>query len=192
MNLTLREAATLLGRSGRTLRDQVARGDIRGIKEKGAWVIPSDALPLTQAQRRALQARAEEIRSAVEDVLPSRMATDRAAKARSLADVEAFRKARGVSRAMKAASASPMAIADLEEGLLLLAEGNASFDRDMKVVALRGARARLGRVVGRLLLDADDLPAEPVHGWIRILEGEVLPLLAGLCRWAEHLPRRSP
>ena len=43
MKLTVREAATLLGRSSRTLRDQLARKEILGVKEKGEWVIPASA-----------------------------------------------------------------------------------------------------------------------------------------------------
>jgi hypothetical protein len=192
MDLSLREAATLLGRPPRTLRDQLARGDLRGSKVKGAWVIPSDALPLTERQRRALQARAAEIRAAMEDVLPSRAATERTSRRRSLADVEAFHRGTALLRQLRAEGEPWGAAAgELEEALLLLAEANAQYDRDLKVDGLRAARARLGRAAALVLMAADDPPAAPVPDWLRVLEGEVLPLLAGLSRWAERLPRRS-
>ena len=54
MELTITEAATLLGRSPRTVRAQVARGELPGFKRGGQWVIRREALPLSEAQRAAL------------------------------------------------------------------------------------------------------------------------------------------
>jgi len=59
MDLTIREVATLLGRSSRTVRAQVARGEIPGVKRGRRWLVPRHNLPLTEAQRRSLQAKAE-------------------------------------------------------------------------------------------------------------------------------------
>ena len=53
MELSITEAATLLGRSARTVRAQVARGELPGFKRGGQWVIRKEALPLSEAQRRA-------------------------------------------------------------------------------------------------------------------------------------------
>jgi hypothetical protein len=78
---------------------------------------------------------------------------------------------------------------ELEEEALRLAQANAQFDRDLKVSELRAARSALGRAIGRLLLEAEEPVPEPVASWLRTLEGEVLPLMAGLSRWAERLPR---
>ena len=58
MELTITEAATLLGRSPRTVRAQVARGELPGFKRGGQWVIRREALPLSEAQRAALQQKA--------------------------------------------------------------------------------------------------------------------------------------
>jgi hypothetical protein len=71
MELTIRETATLLGRRARTLRAQVARGQIPAVKKDGRWSIPRRAVPLTDAQRAAMHGRAGEVREAVEAVLPS-------------------------------------------------------------------------------------------------------------------------
>ena len=51
MELTVREAAALMGRSARPVRAQVARGELPGVKRGGRWLIPRKALPLTEAQR---------------------------------------------------------------------------------------------------------------------------------------------
>ena len=61
MELSIREAAALLGRSPRTLRAQVARGEIVGVRRGRGWVIQREHLPLTEGQRAALQARAQQV-----------------------------------------------------------------------------------------------------------------------------------
>lgn len=58
MQLTLTQAATLMGVSPRTLRDRVARGDVPGVKRGGRWTIDSHEMLLSETQRRAMQARA--------------------------------------------------------------------------------------------------------------------------------------
>ncbi len=39
MKLSARETATLLGRNIRTVRGQLARGELPGVKEDGRWVV---------------------------------------------------------------------------------------------------------------------------------------------------------
>ncbi len=70
MNLTVREAAVLLGRSPRTVRAQVARGVLPGRKVGGRWRLKRETLPLTEAQRRQLRRKAEAVRRAVDQALP--------------------------------------------------------------------------------------------------------------------------
>ncbi|MCB9765616.1 MAG: helix-turn-helix domain-containing protein [Alphaproteobacteria bacterium] len=191
MDLTLREAATLLGRSPRTLRGQLARGDVPGRKKGGRWLIPSDTLPLTEPQRRALQAKADEVRELVEDALPSRTARRRKEGLRSVVDLEAFRVGRPVLRALQAADRPALvpAAAELERCLVILAEGCHLFHREPKLAALNEARSHLGRAIGHLALAAEDPTAEPEATWLSTLEREALPALSGLVRWAERLPQ---
>ena len=49
MDLTVREAATLLGCSSRSVRARLARGSLLGQKRGGYWKIPRDRLPLIDA-----------------------------------------------------------------------------------------------------------------------------------------------
>ncbi len=51
MDLSVREAALLTGRSPRTLRAQLARGEMPGVKRNGRWVLDRRNLPLTDDQR---------------------------------------------------------------------------------------------------------------------------------------------
>ena len=75
MELSVREAATLMGRSPRTVRAQLARGELPGVKRGGRWRVQRRHLPLTEDQRRALQTKADGIRQLVDDALPGRTAT---------------------------------------------------------------------------------------------------------------------
>ena len=198
MELSIREAATLMGRSPRTVRAQVARGDLPGVKRNGRWRIERRHLPLTEAQRAALQAKADDIRHVVEAALPSRLARSTGQRHRSIADLDAFR--RGAELLTEIRGAADDGIDEplrqrvagrLEEALLALAEGVQQFDREVKVEALRRSRGHLARAVGLLLLAAGIPPASPAHGWVAALETEVIPAVAGFARWADGLGRKA-
>lgn len=196
MDLTVREVAALTGQSPRTVRAQVARGELPGAKRGGVWRIPRHSVPLTEAQRRALQARADEIRDVVDGVLPSRLATTRERRSRSVADLAAFQLGAALLREIEGAKpealpdAKRVAIADLMQGALLdLAEGVLQYERDLKLAAINRARAGLSRALATLLLRAGMSPEPPVLAWVAALERDVLPAVAGLARWAERLGR---
>jgi excisionase family DNA binding protein len=101
MELSVREAATLMGRSPRTVRAQVARGELPGIKKNGQWRIRRRHLPLTEAQHLALQEKAQNVRDAVESVLPSRIARHSSDRTKSIIDLEAFRSGASVLRSLR-------------------------------------------------------------------------------------------
>lgn len=189
MELSLREAATLLGRSPRTLRGQLARGDIPGKKKGNRWVVPSDSLPLTEPQRRALQAKADEVRELVEQALPSRVARTRGKGGLSVADLDAFRHTLPVYVAVRARPDLAACADELEQALLELAEGCHHFHPEPKTQAFVAARAHLGRAVGRLLMSGPTPLPELESEWLAALEGEALPALSGLLRWVERLGR---
>lgn len=196
MDLSVREVAALLGRSPRTVRAQLARGDLPGTKRNGRWRLERRHLPLTESQHRALQSKAETIRQAVEEVLPSRLAATPGSRSRSVVDLAAFRRGAEILAAVRAAGgdeAPPPALLRvarlLEEALLALAEAVQHFDRDLKLAALNRCRALLARAVALLLLQGPLPPAEPVLGWVSALEAEVTPAVAGFARWAEGLKR---
>lgn len=191
MELSLAEAASLMGVSARTLRARAARGDIPARKRAGAWRFDRRDLPLTEAQRAGLQARVDEIRASVEAALPSRLAAHHGDRRRSLADLDAFRAALGVHTAIRAAERTPgrtRALASLEAALDELAEATLVYTRSSKLAALDRSRAALGRAITALFVEAGVPPAEPQHAWLLVLEHEVAPAIAGLARWASKLP----
>lgn len=195
MKLSAREASTLLGCSPRTLRAQLARGELPGVKKNGRWLIERRDLPLNESQRRSLQGKAARVRKAVDDALPSRLARRHGDRSRSLADLDAFRLGAEVYAEVRSdgevlGEARREHVAGmLEGGLLAVAEAAYQYDRELKLDALNRARAELSRAGATLLLAAGLEPAEPVARWVTVLEGEVLPAVAGFARWADGLGR---
>ncbi len=194
MELTVREAAALLGRSPRAVRAQLVRGDLRGAKRGGRWRVERRHLPLTEAQRESLQAKAETVRKAVEEALPSRLARTRGQKSRSLADLDAFRHGAGLLARLRADESDALSdvsrrrvIRQLEEALLALAEAAQHFERELKLEAIHRARAHLARATAVLLLEAGIPPREPVFAWVTTLESEIIPAVAGFARWVDKL-----
>lgn len=192
MELSLSDAADLLRVKPRTLRAQLARGKIIGIKRDGQWFIPRRNLPLTDDQRNVLQQRAEDVRCSVEDALPSRTARHAHDRRRSFVDLDAFRFAHALLGDVRNhADADPGGAlrAGLEQAIEELCVGSCAFDIQTKLPALRAARARFARCFASVLLTAPLPLPEPHVSWIRRLEGDVLPAMGGLLRWAERLER---
>lgn len=187
MELSLTEAAAILDCSTRTLRDRVRRGDLRGTKRGGRWMIDRRELPLTDSQRAALDDRRESVRSAVDDALGRAEGNGRH---RSLADLETFAQTAELRREILgdgsvAGELAERLAADLEGALLALAEGAHAWDRESKVDAFRRARSALSRAVGLAYSEPDD--GSDLAPWANRLEQHALPTLGGLLRWAEGL-----
>lgn len=194
MELSVRQAATLMGRSPRTVRAQVARGELPGVKKNGQWKIERRHLPLTEAQHHALQQKAQAIRDTVETALPSRVAAHAADRTKSLLDLDAFRAGVSVLRHLRASSESTLSddtrrrVGERIEGaLLVLSEAVLQFDRQVKLEALHRSRARVAHAIAFLLIDSQMPPPEPVLGWVRKLENEVAAGIGGLARWVDRL-----
>jgi hypothetical protein len=197
MDLSVREVATLLGRSSRTVRAQLARGELAGVKRNGRWRIARHNLALTDAQRRSLQGKADTLRQAVEDSLPSRMAATPGQRSRSVADLDAFRCGARLLAALRMAGPEAPAAATfervaglLEQALLALAEAVQQYDRELKLAALHRTRAGLAHCVAILLLEGGIPPREPLFSWVVTLETELIPAVAGFSRWADGLRER--
>lgn len=70
MKLTVKEAATHLGRTERAVRAALSDGRIRGHKHGGRWVIHRRDLPLTEAERARVEATIEDLHDAVDEAVP--------------------------------------------------------------------------------------------------------------------------
>ena len=190
MDLTIHEVATLLGLTDRAIRARIRAGTLAAVKRGGRWLVPRRAIPLNDAEQRALQHRAELMREAVERALPSR-ATDRLeTRHRSLEDVEAFRALRETHRAASAAGAPPAVVDALRGACGALSRGHHLFAPREKALHLDAARCTVASLVADLLMES---PESPTSASLAMrLEREVLPKLGRLARRAESLPARGP
>lgn len=191
MDLTIREAAALLGRSPRAVRAQVARGELPGTRRGRAWILDSQKLPLTAEQHREFQPRAARVREMVDSALPSRAASTRDRKRHSAADLRPFQMGLAVLAEIRA-STDPVIRAvepGLEIALLRLGEGAHAWPAHAKGRAFTAARRAFSRCAARLLLCPDH---EVARRLADKLENDVLPTLSGLLRWTERVrPRPS-
>ncbi len=163
MEISLREAAVLMGVSPRTLRAKAQRGELPATKVGRVWRFDHRHLPLTAEQRDRMQSRAQEVRDAVEAVLPSRMAQTRSRSARSLADLDAFRLGAEALTEARAADVPELARQALECALLRVAEASFVYDRGLKLELLNRARVALGEAVARLLLEESAASRDLAH-----------------------------
>lgn len=193
MEITIREAAPLLGRSTRAVRAKIARGELPAQRRGRTWMIPLASLPLTESQRQSMQQRAELVRGSLDAVLPSRAAIDRRRARRSLLDLLPFthgvRLLREVTTATTAGGERDLVVRTLRHALLELSVGAAEYDTRLRADALRRARAGFARVTG-LLLATLEPPDARVLQWCARIEHDVLPPIGGLLRWAERRGRQ--
>ncbi len=194
MLLSIREAALITGTSQRTLRGQLARGELAGRKQAGRWMIEKHSLPLTDSQRATVQARAEEVREAVNEALPSRNGRHAQDRRRSVLDMDAYRAGGSVLAELAALQIAVPSSSDLgrtttavETALLRLAEATYAYAAEDKITALRGARAEVSRAVGWLFMRPPADFASKFHAMAIRLETEVLGPIGGLIKWAEGL-----
>ncbi|MCA8957320.1 MAG: helix-turn-helix domain-containing protein [Planctomycetes bacterium] len=190
MELTIREAAPLLGRSTRAVRAWIARGQLPAHKRGNTWWIRSEDLPLTHHQRTGIQARADQVRQIVDDALPSRAARTRDRRSRSVVDLHAFRAGQELLRelaALEPTETRTQTARAIRAALLDLGAGTYEFDRATRAASFRRARRRLARTICRLVLAEQGAPE--LHVCARI-ENDMLPPIGGLLRWAET-PRRK-
>lgn len=197
MRLSIKDAAALCGRNERTLRAQLMRGEIPGKKENGRWMIERSAIPLTDAQRAAWDARAELIRGAVRDALPPGQSGDGKKRRRSALDFDALRAGKSIfdglalrAEVPSATDVQKRALRYFDRGLLRLCEALYTFDLAAKIRQLRASRSLISRCIGCLVLAAP--PTMPPIETIERIEVEILPAIGGLLRWSEkRIEKRS-
>lgn len=192
MELSVTEAATWLSRSSRSVRASLKAGRLPGFKRGGRWVVPSQSLPLDETARRALHAKADHIRDAVESVLPSRGEVDRRRRRDSLADLKIMRAVHGLLDAARSADDTrgrDELVDALGRAARCIARGHYDFDLDDKRDAFLAARRAVADAASALVIAPGRAPGgplpDPAAVWLATIEGEILPLIGGWLRWIE-------
>jgi hypothetical protein len=193
MELSVAQAAALVGRSPRAVRAWIASGRLAARKTERGWFVRSEELPLTEAQREQVQRRSENVRSAVDAALPSRAAMSRDRRSRSLLDLDVYRllleqvaglQARGA--ALSASHEVLRATTLARRAAISLAEGLVERMPAPRLRHLLDARRMLGKALAHLhLCEEGKSHAVP-------FEQQILPMLGGLLRWSTRSATRSP
>ncbi len=187
MELSVVEAAELLGVRPRALRARLARGSLAGRKVDGAWRIRREDLPLTETQRRRMAVRADQARRALDAALPTRLP-----HGRTLVDLDAFRAGAEVLESLRDFPEAATASEVLRAALRQTAAAAHTRDRRHKAERFDQARAMVGEAAGLLLLTGTLPPTPWVAEAVARLECQVSPALAGLARWARGRGKEQP
>ncbi|MEM7246747.1 MAG: helix-turn-helix domain-containing protein [Acidobacteriota bacterium] len=202
MELTVTEAAAVLGKSARTVRHLVKQGKIPGRRVGNRWLIDREALSATfthdaDARRERVRELEEHVAKALDDSLPagSREHGDR--RHYSVSDLRAFQHGKEVLAELDRTIAStPSLAAELREarGSLLcclraLTEGSHQFHADLKLECFLRARTTCCACITDLLTVSAADHAVSLAELADRLERDLLGALRGLLRRAERRRR---
>ncbi len=178
MNLTLSQAAERLGKTRRQIRYLIQQGRLEAHKDGGRWVVDSERLPISEAQREAQARQAGRLREAVEAVL------EPPARGRySVRDLKAV--AVGVplyQRCLRILGEESPATRELGLGLEQLAIGYHRYGWSEKRDAYRSARDAASRAAMALLLAEHPEAGELLDR----IEQELMPAITGVLRRTER------
>ncbi len=184
MDLSLSEAARLLGKSDRQVRYLIRAGTLPARKKNGRWIVRRDDLPLSDKQERAVEHKKERAARLAEEIL--RPEGGNARKRYSIRDLRAYREGAAIYRELTAAAGADHAATELmREALMLLACGYHEFQAANKAELYARARHEASRAAMALLLDDEEKHRDQVER----LESAFLPALGGLIHHSDKRRR---
>ncbi len=181
MDLTLSQAAQLLGKSVRQVRYLIRTDRLPAHKDGGRWRVKSADLPLSPGRQRAGNARADDFRAVVDSALAVTPAQQR--RRYSVADLPAFKLGRALHRAATGALGEEHASSvALRRALEELALGCHRYHRRDKGDCYHAARDHAA--VAAMELAMSDHEAAP--SLLERVEQDLLQAIAGLVRRMER------
>ncbi len=181
VDLSLSEAARLLGKSERQLRYLISNGRIKARKVGRQWSLRRSDLPLSDGQEKAVEQK--EARS-----LGLELAASSGNRQLSVRRIRACQVGLPLYRELRdAVGAEHPAVALLHEALMLLACGYYEFHGREKSAYYRRAREQASRAGMTLMLDGEESRQELVERF----EAQLLPAIGGLVRRAEQRGSRQ-
>ncbi len=165
MDLSLAEAARLLGKSERQVRYLIHSGKIPSRKKGRRVVIRRKDLPLGEGQQRAAEQKTERAARLADEILRPEGSGAKKAKAKySIRGLRAFQEGATIYRQLTAAAgADHAATTGMRESLMLLACGYPEFQAATKADFYARARQEASRVTMALLLDDEDAHRDAVE-----------------------------
>ncbi len=187
MQLSLTEAATLLGRTERQIRSMIEDGRIVATKSRGKWQIDRDSLALITAQGDSPEVGMEDEELDFDEIESPPMAGDRR-KTWSVTDLDAFRLGVEILHDLRSIEA-PRALELLDQCLEVLGCGCHDFNPRSKRVRFAEARDAAARAAVRLIADGD---GDALHESLaRRIETDLIPRLGGLVASQDRRTRRG-
>jgi len=202
MDLSIKDAATALGRSPRQIRYMISTGKITAVKQNGFWIIKSEDLPLNDEQRERIRSRISDVRHALDEALEpvEKAATppDKKAKSEgkegkhySVTDFQAFQAGERIYRDMvEALGKDDEACHHLFGALSSVTQGCHAFHPGDKCGKLTTAREAAALSVTCLLLHGKSGEKERRAFAVRI-EQDLIPRIARLLAAHERRSRKS-
>ena len=197
--LTITEAARLLGKSPRTVRDMARTGKIPAERNGGRWAIDAAELSKHSSARASRTAAVEQVRhhvnAALDQVSPE-PPTGPTRRFYSLRDLRCHRLALEMERdLLRMEGLEPKDVASVRDALRRfqhqLAEGFHQFHPELKVACFVAARRTACSVLADLLRMEVQHPGRAIEVLTERLEREVLGSLRGLLRTAERRARKA-
>jgi excisionase family DNA binding protein len=187
VELSLAEAARLLGKSERQVRYLLQTGALQAQKRDGHWRIRREDLPLSERQEAAAVQKSERAARLALEVLQPREGQQGSTRRRySVRELRAYQEGAPLYRDLvETAGPDHPAAPYLREALMLLACGCHEFQTREKAAFYSRAREQASRAVMALLLEG----AEALQGLVERFETALLPAIGGLIRQAEHRGR---
>ena len=181
MELTVQEAARILGKSERQVRYLIRTSKLPASKRDGQWRISRGDLPSRPGQERAQQLKAERA-TEVAAVVLGLGEHSRSKKTWTIDRLHAVRQGQPLyHKCIDQLGAEHEATRKLRAALMLISCGFFEYDAKRKVARYSAARDCLSRAVMVLLLDSktwDEL--------LGPLQTDLLPTLGGLIRRAQR------
>jgi len=201
MDLTISEAATLLGRSPRQLRYLIRQGKLEARKKGTRWVIASDDLPLTEEQRANIKGRINDVRHHLEQAItPLEKGAEPSDKEKketkqfSVTDFRAFQAGESIYRKMtESLSRDDETCRSLFEALCYLIQGCHAFHPKDKSAKFAAARESAAVSIAHLLLQcrAETEAIESNKKLAQRIEQELIPKLSRLIATHERRSRKT-
>lgn len=188
MNLSLSEAAHLLGKSDRQIRYWIKKGSLPAKKSAGRWFIRREDLPLSEGQKRAATRKVERAADLAEEIL--RTGSKSPKKTFSVREIRAYREGAPIfHQVVEATSPAHPSVDLLKEAFMQLACGYHEFEGESKARHYAVARQHASRAAMVLLLEDE----EKFGKLAQLLESILLPAIGGLIHQAEKRgnPRRT-
>lgn len=175
MELSLTQAAQLLGKTRRQVEYLIKTGHLPAKKDGSRWLVKDTDLPLSPAQRQARERKTAALQAVVEEVLGETTPRTRY----SLRDLKAFREGLAILAAGRGQlPASHAALPLLRQSLDKIAVGCHRFERRSKAEAYGQARDHASLAACALLVE--ETPGG--EALIERIEQALIPAIAGLLR----------